>query len=333
MTLKKSKIASKQLDLSGNIIIEQKIWKLPNSLYSLNGTKGTPEKALPHIEYIPVIDDNITDFYEPFAGAANISRFMAKEGRLHDDITLHLNDANKLNYYKLKAVKESPEELISAIQKHLPINHKVRNITGLSLKNPSHPDYELANNIQVMLKEMILGLDLTEYNIEVIAKLFIVQKYSRNLYYMYNGTTNQDNCNTSKGDGTIIFAHLYNGSTIREWSEFLNYYNTELTCNDYKNVEFGNPETSVIYCDSPYPNTAQSSTEINTDEYCKWLNNLENNGYTYTISCNHKCIAKVYHKLSILNPDTKAQTKLFYLHSNQRKDGKLEDGVLINYID
>jgi site-specific DNA-adenine methylase len=339
MTMKKSLIASKQLDLSGNTIIEQKTWELKNQLYSLNGTKGDMKKALPHIENIQSLVD-ITDFYEPFAGGANISRFIAREGRFNDNITIHLNDANKLNYYKLRAVKEAPEELISAIQDYLPVNEKLSEtikINGktLSVKDPTHPYNKKGNDIVNKIRNDIDNTEFSTYSIELAAKLFVWNNTARNLYYMIDGTTNKNTCNISKGgNGTYICnKHIYNGSTIREWSGFLNYYNTEITCMDYQDMEFGNPETSFIYCDSPYFNTAQSSTEIDMDDYTKWLSELDNNNYNFTISCNHKCIANVYYKLAKINTNMKIQTKLFYTHANSKKDKKMEDGVLYNYID
>jgi site-specific DNA-adenine methylase len=340
MTLKKSKIASKQLDLSGNIIVEQKIWKLDKALYSLNGSKGTSDKALPHIENIPSLID-ITDFYEPFAGAANISRFMGKEGRLHDGITLHLNDANKLNYYKLRAVKESPDELIEAIHNYLPVNHNITDgrmvIKGktISLKSEKHPDYEIINEIKNKFIKDMKETDYDNYSVELAAKLFVWNRRSRGNYVMFN---DDFKITMMFGPGTTIARVIYEDteekpSIIREWSEFLNHYNTELTCMDYKNMEFENPETSFIYCDSPYPNTNQSSTEIDMDEYVQWLSELESNNYNYTLSCNHKCVGKLYSSLRELNPNSKVQTKLFYTQANSRKDKKINDGVLYNYIE
>jgi site-specific DNA-adenine methylase len=102
---------------------------------------------------------------------------------------------------------------------------------------------------------------------------------------------------------------------------------------DYKDMKFNNPETSFIYCDSPYPDTNQSSTEIDMDEYTNWLSELDNNNYNFTISCNHKCINKLYNKLTSINETTKAQIKLFYTFSNSRKDSKIKDGVLYNFIE
>jgi site-specific DNA-adenine methylase len=339
MTMKKSMIASKQLDLSGKEVKEQKVWKLNNQLYSLNGTKGNSFKALAHIENILSLTD-ITDFYEPFAGGANISRFMAKEGRLHDNITLHLNDANKLNYYKLKAVKESPDELIEAIHNYLPVNEKMTEeikINGkiLSIKDKSHPYHQRGIDIVNKIKNDIDNTEFNTYSIELAAKLFVWNNSTINLYYMIDGTTNKNTCNISKGgNGTYICnKHIYNGITIMEWSEFLNYYNAELTCMDYKDMEFSNPEISFIYCDSPYFNTNQSSTEIDMDEYTKWLSELDINNYNFTISCNHKCIANVYHKLAKINSSMKIQTKLFYTHANSKKTKKMNDGVLYNFIE
>jgi site-specific DNA-adenine methylase len=340
MTLKKSKIASKQLDLSGNIIVEQKVWNLNSPLYSLNGTKGNLKKALPHIDNIPSLV-NITDFYEPFAGAANISRFMGVEGRFHDGLTLHLNDANKLNYYKLRAVKESPDELIKAIHDYLPVNHnfidgrKVIKGEYISVKSPDHPDYDLIMSMKDKFLNDMAEVDFDCYSIDLAAKLFVWNRRSHNNYVMVN---NESRINVTIGHSHIMTNSIYEDtvekpSVIREWSEFLNHYNTELTCMDYKDMVFGNPESSFIYCDSPYPDTNQSSTEIDMDEYVHWLADLDKDNYNFTVSCNHKCIAKVYHKLSLINPDIKVQTKLFYVHSNSRKDNKLNDGVLYNFIE
>jgi site-specific DNA-adenine methylase len=335
MTMKKSKIASKQLDLTGNIIKEQKIWKLENSLYSLNGTKGQAESALAHIENIPSLVD-ITDFYEPFTGGANISRFMAKEGRLHDGITLHLNDANKLNYYKLKAVKESPDELIKAIHEYLPVNHIIKDgrsiIKGkyISTKSEEHPNHEIIKEIREKFMKDMDETDYDNYSVELAAKLFVWNRNTRGSYVMVNGESKiQFYLSTS----AIINQSNYDGTSIKEWSEFLNYYNTELTCMDYKDIEFNNPETSFIYCDSPYPNTNQSSTEIDMDEYTKWLSELDNKNYNFTISCNHECINKLYDKLININKTIKAQIKLFYTHANSKKTKKMNDGVLYNFIE
>jgi site-specific DNA-adenine methylase len=340
MTMKKSLIASKQLDLSGNIVVEQKVWKLPNPLYSLNGTKGERPSALMHMENIPSLVD-ITDFYEPFAGAANISRFMAIEGRLHDGITLHLNDANKLNYYKLKAVKESPDELIEAIHEYLPINHNIKDankiIKGeyIGINNPKHPQYNLMEEIKEKFLKDMKEADYDNYSVELAAKLFVWSRSGQRNYVMVNGDSL---FGMTKGVRRILIKAIYDDteekpSIIREWSEFLNYYNTEITNKDYKDMEFGNPETSFIYCDSPYPNTAQSSTEINMNEYTQWLSELDNENYKFTISCNHKCISKAYHKLATINPEMKIQTKIFYVYANSRKDKKLNDGVLYNFIE
>jgi site-specific DNA-adenine methylase len=340
MTMKKSKIASKQLDLSGNIIIEQKVWKLENALYSLNGTKGEPGKALPHIENIPSLVD-ITDFYEPFAGGANISRYMAIEGRLHDDITLHLNDANKLNYYKLKAVKESPDELIEAIHEYLPVNHCItdsrRVIKGrsISINSKKHPDYQLVIDLKKKFNKDIKEADYHNYSVELAAKLFVWSTVGKDNYVMIN---NDSRINMRMGHTRIMTVGVHQDtkdkpSIIREWSEFLNYYNAEITCMDYKDIEFENPETSFIYCDSPYPGKNQSSTEINMNEYVNWLSKLNNKNYNFVISCNQECIASVYHKLSKINPEIKIQTKLFYTFANSRKDSKMDDGVLYNFIE
>jgi site-specific DNA-adenine methylase len=344
MTMKKSKIASKQLDLTGNIIKEQKIWKLNNALYSLNGTKGQYETAINHIDNIPSLID-ITDFYEPFAGGANISRFMGKEGRFHDNITLHLNDANKLNYYKLRAVKESPDELIEAIHEYLPVNHNITRtnkvIKGMkiSIKSKEHPDYQLINDIKNKFVKDMAETDYDNYSVELAAKLFVWNRNTRDSYVMFN---NESKMTIVMQHGYIMNDKIYEDteekpSIIKEWSEFLNYYNTELTCMDYKDMEFGNPETSFIYCDSPYFNvgkskTAQSSTPIDMNEYTKWLSELDNN-YNFTISCNHKCINKLYNKLTNNNKTKKAQIKLFYTKANSRKDGKMNDGVLYNFIE
>jgi site-specific DNA-adenine methylase len=340
MIMKKSMIASKQLDLSGNIIKEQKIWKLNNALYTLNGTKGTPEKALPHIDNIPSLID-VTDFYEPFAGGVNISRYMAKEGRFNDNMTIHLNDANKLNYYKLKAVKESPDELIEAIHNYLPINYNIRDgrsfVKGrtISVKSEEHPDNKLIISLKEKFNKDMKETNYDNYSVELAAKLFVWNRNSRGNYVMLNNETKKS---IMIGHGTIITNKIYEDtnkkpSIIREWSEFLNYYNAEITCRDYKDIEFGNPETSFIYCDSPYPNTNQSSTEIDMDEYVNWLSELDNNNYNFTISCNHKCINKLYNKLTNINETTKAQIKLFYTFSNSRKDSKIKDGVLYNFIE
>jgi site-specific DNA-adenine methylase len=338
ITVKKSLVASKQLDLSGNPVLEKKSWDIKNNLYNFSGTKsfkkgrGSLFSAVEaHASEIPVFDDSITDFYEPFAGAANISRYLANEGHFHDGIRLHLNDANMLTYYKLRAVKESPDELLAAIHDYLPVNIKIADVKGCSLSDANHPQRDVIDSMNDMFRNDIINSDLSVYSVELAAKLFVWNSSCLGLYYMVDGSSNQSNPPMITRGSYICPKHTYDGSSIAEFSEFFNYYDVVLSCMDYKDMVFGDAVSSIIYCDSPYPDASNPCPDIDMGEYAAWLADLDVNGYCFTVSCNHDCLVKLQSGIRDINPAAKVENIYLNLYGSASKVRVLLDGILKNH--
>jgi hypothetical protein len=270
-----------------------KTWNLPynRGLFTLKGVKNNFNVAKPHIDSIPSLID-IMDFYEPFAGAANISKHLANTGRFHDDLTLHLNDGNLLNYYRLRAIKESPEELIEGIQAYIPDN-----LTGVKEKEKDNPKgKKILDSISKWITDEVHNLNLSKYSLDLAIKLFcFIGGDDHKLYYMFDGVTNQSGFKSNRRlNGRIVRAkHIYDGTTIREFSEFLNYYNTVITGMDYYDLPFKKSTDTYIYCDSPYPDSDNSSPPIDMNEYKSWLRHLYNYGYNFSLSCNHEVYCNI----------------------------------------
>jgi site-specific DNA-adenine methylase len=333
MKLKDNLMGSRQLDLYGGVV---KSWDLPwhNSLFSLNGVKARFKSAKPHIDCIPSLID-ITDFYEPFAGAANISKHLANNGRFHDDLTLHLNDGNLLNYYRLRAVKESPDELVEGLQSLVPDNSTgvKRILNGIKRTKSEFSAEESCKleDIRCFINDQVGKTDFSRYSIDNAIKCFaFFSNEDHHVYYMFNGDSNLNKFNSFiRMNDWIITKSIYDGSLIYKFSEFLNYYNTVITGLDYKDLVFGDPVDSYIYCDSPYPDSLNSSTMISIDEYKCWLSDLYGCGYNYTLSCNHDAIGDIFKYLN--DNGCKCDYKHLETFNSNGNVYKAGDGVLSTF--